>query len=94
MNINYKQLMLQHGGSIPFSALKKNKKITINKNKLRSKKGKEKSRKFLNSIKKKKKSIAKKRKATNSKVNYYPGTIIRKQGELYKYTTTNKWIKI
>ena len=77
MNKIYKQLMKQHGGSIPFSVMKR-----INQK----------------THKKTTKKINKKRKRykTTHKVKsmFYPGTIIRKRGILYKYTNNKQWIKM
>tara|TARA_B100000212_G_C27210030_1_gene462563 strand:- start:344 stop:577 length:234 start_codon:yes stop_codon:yes gene_type:complete len=77
MNKIYKQLMKQHGGSIPFSVMKRinqktHKKTTKKTNKKR------------------------KRYKTTHKVKsmFYPGTIIRKRGILYKYTNNKQWIKM
>ena len=69
--------MKQHGGSIPFSVMKRinqktHKKTTKKTNKKR------------------------KRYKTTHKVKsmFYPGTIIRKRGILYKYTNNKQWIKM
>lgn len=81
MNKIYKQLMKQHGGSIPFSVMKR-----IN----------QKTHKKANKKTTKKTNKKRKRYKTTHKVKsmFYPGTIIRKGGILYKYTNNKQWIKM
>ena len=79
----YKKLMEQHGGSIPFTILggvKQNKTI-----------------KRKNSKRRHKSKRRKKTKRSSFKLNtdkYSPGTIIRKNGQLWKLTQSRKWTKI
>jgi hypothetical protein len=82
----YRQLMEQHGGSIPFTILggvhhKEHKKKTIRRRKQE---------------KKKKRRISQTRrrgKALSSK-GYSEGTIIRHKGLLMKLNSSKKWIQV
>jgi len=84
----YRQLMEQHGGSIPFTILggahhKEHKKKTIRRRKQEKKK-------------KKKRRISqtrRKEKALSSK-GYSEGTIIRHKGQLMKLNSSKKWIQV
>jgi len=77
----YKKLMKQHGGSIPFTVLGgvKQKKTIRRKNSKKSKR----RRKGMN-----RRSL----KLTTDK--YSIGTIIRKQGSLWRLSHSRKWVKI
>ena len=80
----YRQLMEQHGGSIPFTILggahhKEHKKKTIR----RRKQGK----------KRKISQTRRKGKALSSK-GYSEGTIIRHKGQLMKLNSSKKWIQV
>ena len=80
----YKKLMEQHGGSIPFEILGgvKQKKTTRRPVKRRSRP-------------KKRKDVKTKRRGQILNTDKYsPGTIIRKNGQLWKLTQSRKWTKI
>ena len=84
MKAIYRQLMEQHGGSIPFTILggahhKEHKKKTIR----RRKKGK----------KRRISQTRRKEKALSSK-GYSEGTIIRHKGQLMKLNSSKKWIRV
>ena len=79
MKAIYKQLMEQHGGSIPFHVLGgvKQKKKTVRKPRKRRSRPKTRRRgQIINTTK------------------YSPGTIIRKKGQLWNLTQSKKWIKL
>ena len=85
MNPNYKKLMKQHGGSIPFHILGgvKQKKTTRRPIKRRSRPKKRKNDKTKRGGHK-----------TLNTDQYSPETIIRKKGQLWKLSQSRKWVKI
>lgn len=80
MNHNYKRLMKQHGGYIPFSILGGVKKRKQTKKRIRKK-----TRILTRKIRKPKLPQPNK---------YMVGTILRKNKQLYKLNQLKRWIKI
>lgn len=110
MNHNYKQLMKQYGGYIPFSKLvssEKSKKYKKRTKRLIKKKCSIHTKRLI----KKKRLIHTKRKRGGVKTTrnsrsrsrsssrlssrfYLPGTILRKNDQLYQLNSLKRWIKI
>ena len=91
MNLIYKKLMEQHGGSIPFTILggvqeKINKKITRKHSKRKNSKRKHSKRKYSKNKTKKKIKL--------NPNNYSVGTIIRINNNLVKLTKNKNWKNI
>ena len=83
MNENYKKLMAQHGGYIPFTALGDMKTSS-----------KTNSSKRHNSIRKRKKAnrtVRSKSSFMSNTDKYAPGTIIRSNGRLYHLNNSKQW---
>lgn len=78
MNENYKKLMAQHGGYIPFTVLGK-----TNSSIKRSKK-----------TKRAKKTVRNKSSFMFNASKYSPGTMIRSNGILYHLNNSRQWTKI
>lgn len=86
MNNNYKKLMAQHGGYIPFTVLGGVKTSS-----------KPKSSKRHNSrtkAKKAKKTIRSKSTFMTNAGKYAPGTIIRSNGILYHLDNSRQWLRV
>jgi len=81
----YRKLMKQHGGSIPFRILGGVKQKQTIRRKPRKKRSRPKSRRNPKT---------KKRRQVLNVDKYSPGTIIRKQGELWKLTQSKEWLKV
>ena len=83
MNNNYKKLMAQHGGYIPFTALggtKTSSKTNSSKHRNSRKKGK-----------RAKKTVRSKSSFMSNADKYAPGTIIRSNGTLYHLNKSKQW---
>ena len=86
MNENYKKLMAQHGGYIPFTAL--------GGVKTSSKTNSSKTRNSRIKGKKAKKTVRSKLTFITNAGKYAPGTIIRSNGTLYHLNNSKQWTKI
>jgi hypothetical protein len=88
----YKQLMEQHGGSVPFSVIggTKKKEPKQTKRKRGKKKQKTKQRLKKGSLSSQKPS----RSRHNRAMKYSPGTILRRKDGLYQLNENNKWFKL
>ena len=80
MNQNYKRLMNQYGGSVPFSMIGG---VNKDKNKKTSKPKRKPKRKSKG-----------KRTKRKSMIKYAVGTILRRKDGLYKLNADKKWIKL
>jgi len=90
MNENYKKLMAQHGGYIPFTVLggvKTSSKSNSSKKSNSRTKGNAK-------IKKAKKTIRSKSSFMTNAGKYAPGTIIRSKGILYHLDNSKQWLRV
>lgn len=88
MNENYKKLMAQHGGYIPFTALGRTKTSSkTNSSKRRNYRTKAKDKKV-------KKTIRSKSSFMSNAGKYAPGTIIRSNGILYHLNNSKQWSRI
>jgi len=83
MNENYKKLMAQHGGYIPFTVLgdiKTSSKTNSSKHRNSRKKGKRVNR-----------TVRSKSSFMSNTDKYAPGTIIRSNGRLYHLNNSKQW---
>ena len=91
MNENYKKLMVQHGGYIPFTALGETKTSSkTNSYKRRNSRTKAKAKK----AKKAKKTVRSKSSFIANAGKYAPGTIIRSNGILYHLDNSRQWLRL
>lgn len=86
MNENYKKLMAQHGGYIPFTAL--------GGTKTSSKTNSSKRRNSRTKAKKAKKTVRSKSTFMANAGKYAPGTIIRSNGILYHLDNSRQWLRV
>ena len=85
MNENYKKLMAQHGGYIPFTALGGAKTSSkTNSSKRRNSRTKAKA----------KKTVRSKSSFMTNAGKYAPGTIIRSNGILYHLDNSRQWLRV
>jgi hypothetical protein len=84
MNNNYKKLMAQHGGYIPFTALGGTK---TNSSKRRNSRTKAKAKKAKKTVRSKSTFMA-------NAGKYAPGTIIRSNGILYHLDNSRQWLRV
>ena len=88
MNENYKKLMAQHGGYIPFTALGGTKTPSkTNSSKRRNSRTKAKAKKA-------KKTVRSKSTFMTNASKYAPGTIIRSNGMLYHLDNSRQWLRV
>ena len=88
MNENYKQLMVQYGGYIPFTALGGTKQSSkTNSSKRRNSRTKSKAKKA-------KKTMRSKSSFMSNASKYAPGTIIRSNGILYHLDNSRQWLRV
>jgi len=88
MNENYKKLMAQHGGYIPFTALGGTKTSSkTNSSKRRNSRTKAKAKKVKKTVRSKSSFIA-------NAGKYAPGTIIRSNGILYHLDNSRQWLRV
>ena len=88
MNENYKKLMAQHGGYIPFTVLGGTKTSSkTNSSKRRNSRTKAKA-------KKPKKTVRSKSSFMANAGKYAPGTIIRSNGILYHLDNSRQWLRV
>jgi hypothetical protein len=90
MNENYKKLMVQYGGYIPFTALgdiKTSSKTNSSKRHNSRTKGKAKTKKA-------KKTVRSKSTFMTNAGKYAPGTIIRSDGILYNLDNSRQWLRV
>jgi hypothetical protein len=94
MNENYKKLMAQHGGYIPFTALGGTKTTSkTNSSKRRNSRTKAKA-KANAKAKKAKKTVRSKSSFMVNTSKYAPGTIIRSNGILYHLDNSKQWLRV
>ena len=86
MNENYKKLMAQHGGYIPFTAL--------SGTKTSSKTNSSKRHNSRTKAKKAKKTVRSKSTFMANAGKYAPGTIIRSNGILYHLDNSRQWLRV
>lgn len=98
MNHNYKQLMKQYGGYIPFSKLvssEKSKKYKKRTKRLIKKKRSIHTKRKRGGVKTTRNSRKSSRKSSRLSSRFYlPGTILRKNNHLYQLNSLKRWIKI
>lgn len=88
MNENYKKLMAQHGGYIPFTALGGTKTPSkTNSSKSRNSRTKAKAKKAKKTVRSKSSFMA-------NAGKYAPGTIIRSNGILYHLDNSRQWLRV
>ena len=88
MNENYKKLMAQHGGYIPFTALGGTKTSSkTNSSKSRNSRTKAKAKKVKKTVRSKSSFMA-------NAGKYAPGTIIRSNGILYHLDNSRQWLRV
>ena len=88
MNENYKKLMVQHGGYIPFTALGGTKTSSkTNSSKRRNSRTKVKAKKAKKTVRSKPSFMA-------NAGKYAPGTIIRSNGILYHLDNSRQWLRV
>ena len=88
MNENYKKLMAQHGGYIPFTVLGGTKTPSkTNSSKRHNSRTKAKA-------KKPKKTVRSKSSYMSNASKYAPGTIIRSNGMLYHLDNSRQWLRV
>ena len=88
MNENYKKLMAQHGGYIPFTALGGTKTSSkTNSSKRRNSRTKAKAKKAKKTVRSKSTFMA-------NAGKYAPGTIIRSNGILYHLDNSRQWLRV
>ena len=87
MNENYKKLMAQHGGYIPFTALGVKTRSKTNSSKRRNYRTKAKTKKAKKTVRSKSSFMA-------NSGKYAPGTIIRSNGILYHLDNSRQWLRV
>jgi len=87
MNENYKKLMAQHGGYIPFTALGVKTPSKTNSSKRRNSRTKAKTKKAKKTVRSKSSFMA-------NAGKYSPGTIIRSNGILYHLDNSKQWLRV
>jgi DeoR/GlpR family transcriptional regulator of sugar metabolism len=91
MNENYKKLMAQHGGYIPFTVLGGTKTPSkTNSSKRLNSRTKAKAKK----AKKANKTVRSKSTFMTNAGKYAPGTIIRSNGILYHLDNSRQWLRV
>ena len=88
MNKDYKELMIQYGGSIPFTVLG-GKRVSVDRYKK-----KRKTTRLRRKSSRKRRVKTRHKKSLPSPTKLSPGTIIRYQGHLWKLSSSKKWLKI
>ena len=100
MNHNYKQLMKQYGGYIPFSKLvssEKSKKYKKRTKRLIKKKYSIHTKRLIHTKRKRGGVKTTRNSRSSSRLSsrfYLPGTILRKNDQLYQLNSLKRWIKI
>ena len=89
MNENYKKLMAQHGGYIPFTVLGVKTPSKTNSSKRHNSRTKGKAK-----TKKPKKTVRSKSTFMTNAGKYAPGTIIRSNGMLYHLDNSRQWLRV